>query len=318
MISNEKLFAVAVAYYLNGRRQKEIADEYGVSHVQVGKYLKLAHDRGIVEININPPYVTKDEQKRYSLLFKEIYGLPELVLVPGANSEKHMYSFLVEGASEYLLRSFPKSQTNVGFGLGRTMNEISSYKVRTTDRRNSWRYYPVLNYNLICNRTLDDKLDYFDYRNITENFIRFWGGQTDRNFMELVRQEINQESPTFDVTEYWNSLDIIIGGIGVPFSREPNVRKAMFGEKITGELRGKDITGDYLNYFFDTEGNVYEPIMHGRQMMPWNKIQAVKHKIAIAAGYQKVASIIGLLKCQTVDTLITDVSTARNILEYAK
>ncbi len=318
MISNERLFAVAVAYYANGRRQQEIAEELGVSHVQVGKYLRLAQERGIVEITLNPPYVTPEDQNRYNLLLKEMFGLKKLVLVPGANSEKHAYSFLVEGAVNYLLQAFPNVSTNVGFGLGRTMNEISTAKIRTVDRRNSWRYFPLLNYNLVDDPSVVGRADYFSYKTIADNFVRCWGGGVDRNFMELLRLETEQGSSLLNADAFWDSLDVIIGGVGVPFSREPNVRRAMFGDATAKELAGKDIPGDYLNYFFDSDGNIYAPQVHGRQMISWERIASVPRKIAVASGYQKVSSIIGLLKCDVVDTLITDIATARNIVDSMK
>lgn len=60
MISDERLFEVAVAYYIQKKTQVQIAKDLGVSHVQVGKYLKEALKRDIVSITVNLP-VSKDE-----------------------------------------------------------------------------------------------------------------------------------------------------------------------------------------------------------------------------------------------------------------
>lgn len=64
MVSNERLFQVAVDYYEKGRTKSDIGEDLGVSHVQIGKYLKLAKDRGIVEIVLNPPSVQPEELRK--------------------------------------------------------------------------------------------------------------------------------------------------------------------------------------------------------------------------------------------------------------
>ena len=93
MISEEKLFMIAVAYYVKGRHQQDIANELGVSHVQIGKYLKMARQKGIVEITINAPFVDDDEQKKQSMVYRSAFGLENLVLVPTAASQEQSMSF---------------------------------------------------------------------------------------------------------------------------------------------------------------------------------------------------------------------------------
>ena len=92
MISDTKLYEVAYAYYIQGRRQQDIAKELGVSHVQISKYLKLAEEKGIVEITVNPPYVSNAIRKRLKDFFLEKFGLENLVLVPEARSALNKFA----------------------------------------------------------------------------------------------------------------------------------------------------------------------------------------------------------------------------------
>lgn len=48
MITDEKLFDVAVSYHIKGKLQREIAEELGVSRVQISKYLSLADRKSVV------------------------------------------------------------------------------------------------------------------------------------------------------------------------------------------------------------------------------------------------------------------------------
>jgi DNA-binding transcriptional regulator LsrR (DeoR family) len=74
MITDELLFEVAIDYYYNKMLQKDIAKKLGVSRVQISKYIKLAHERGIVNIEIIPPVVSEDISNKYKKLFKKLIG----------------------------------------------------------------------------------------------------------------------------------------------------------------------------------------------------------------------------------------------------
>ena len=188
MVSDEKLFRIAIAYFKNGKTQQDIASELGVSHVQVGKYLKLAKERGIVEIRINAPFVSNDEKKKYELYLRESFGLENLVLVPSASNEKQSFRFLVEGASDYLLSRYPNKPLNIGFGLGKTMNAICSFKPRTVDKRNLWCVYPVTNYSVSLDKA-NNRDSYFSVPDVVNDFSRNWGSKVDKPFMDRILSE---------------------------------------------------------------------------------------------------------------------------------
>ena len=310
MISDEKLFKIAVEYYAKGHHQQEIANELGVSHVQIGKYLKMARQKGIVEITINAPFVDADEQARQSMVFKSVFDLENLVLVPTAASHEQSMTFLVKGAAKYLISSFENKATRIGVGMGRTMFQLAANHISYADRRTSWKFYPVMNYYDQKKHGAGEHNDYCNYQDMIDGFAKNWGGRPDKAFMESFGQ-------TMELTDkYWNRLDIIIGGVGVPFPRDPVARSAMFGEKVAEALDGKDILGDYLNYHFDSDGNVHEPVVLSKSRISWDDIQRIPQRVAVAGGPSKVPGILGLLRAKGVNTLITDVATAKAILEY--
>lgn len=318
MISDERLFEVAVDYYANKKPQREIAAKLGVSHVQVGKYLKLAGERGIVEITLNPPFVNEDEQGRLEALFRQAFALEHIVIVPGTMSEKHSLDFLVEGASRYLCKEFPNSSLRVGMGLGRTITRLAHMQLKGSERKSSWRYYPLLNHNIAVapDSGSPDQIEEFQSVKIASRFSENWGGSIGRDFKKQLEQVLSCDADSSCMDKLWKSLDVLIGGVGVSYSRDPNARCAMFGEEAARILGSRDIPGDYQNYYFDGEGNFFEPVQRGRYMMSMELIRKVPRKIAIAAGFEKVYGIIGLLKCHVVDTLITDLPTARQISQF--
>ncbi len=303
MVSDEKLFRIAIAYYRNGKTQTDLASELGVSHVQIGKYLKLAKKRGIVEITINAPFVDQNEQEMCSIYLREAFGLEKLVLVPSASNPKRSMQFLVDGACDYLINNFTNRSLNVGVGMGKTMTEISHYRTRSVDRKTNWTIYPVTNY-------INDSGNYYSYLEMPNSFQENWGSRKDEDFIDNVTENRGDS-----VSDVWNRLDVIIGGVGVPLSRDPEVRRAIMGESFCSS---DDIPGDYINYFFDSDGHILNPKSQSRYAIDFDTMRSVKSRIAVASGFQKVYSIIGLLKCNIVNTLITDITTAKNIVEVLK
>ena len=316
MISDTKLYEVAYSYYVQGRRQQDIARELGVSHVQVSKYLKLAEEKGIVEITVNPPYVSNEIRQRLKDFFYEKFSLENLILVPEARSEQNKFAFLVRGAMDYMLSTFPNEALSIGFGLGRTITELSLSRVKVAERRSRWKYYPLPNYRF--SRDNRDN-EYFGYLSIAQNFTKCWGGSMDKSFSRLVDSD-NGDAVISNLvgSDIWSTLDVVIGGVGIPLSREPNVREMVFGHDLAKQLASKDIRGDYLNYFFDSEGNIYVSDENAAHMVPLDTIKAVPHRVAVACGYQKVLSILGLLECRVINTLVTDVETARLMMGYMR
>lgn len=309
MVSDEKLFRIAIAYYRNGKTQTDLAAELGVSHVQVGKYLKLARKRGIVEITINAPFVDQNEQEMCSIYLKEAFGLEKLVLVPSASDPKRSMQFLVDGACDYLINNFTNKSLNVGVGMGKTMSEISLYKTRSMDKKTNWTIYPVTNY-INDYMTRYNSGSYYSYLEMPINFQENWGSKKDDAFIDNVKENRGN-----DVSDVWKNLDVIVGGVGVPLSRDPEVRRAIMGKSFSSS---DDIPGDYINYFFDSDGHILNPKSQSRYAIDLDTMRGVKSRIAVASGFQKVYSIIGLLKCNIVNTLITDITTARNIVEVLK
>ena len=81
MITDELLFEVAIDHYYNNLLQKDIAEKLGVSRVQISKYIKLAHKRGIVNIEVIPPRLSEDVCNKYKKLFKKLFGFGNFMLV---------------------------------------------------------------------------------------------------------------------------------------------------------------------------------------------------------------------------------------------
>lgn len=310
MISHEKLFEVAVSYYVKKKLQREIAEELGVSHVQVSKYLKQAEERGIVSITINPPHVSQGDQRWYQVMFKEMFGLENLILTPGVSNTDKTHNILIEYAAKYITDHYPNTKMNIGLGWGKTIFDIA--QVNSIQLKKSfWNYYPV------CVPRQIREQDFYDYRQITSSFVKNWGGTIDPSVIEFFRLYTSSEELARQIEKIWASLDIMIFGIGISFTRLPTSREQLFSDSVATEVGNKDLVGDMVNHYFDIEGNIFSPKNEISQI-PLEIFKKLPNTIAIATGLRKVVSIIGALRTGLVGTLITDIETAKHVVEYLK
>lgn len=311
MISDEKLLSVAIDYYINKKKQEEIAKSLSVSQVQVGKYLKEAQRRNIVSITVNLP-LEKDVEDNYKHLFRDIFGLQNLVLVQGSDNSDKSHERVVGRASQYILETLPNTDTRIGFGWGRTIHDIAAKEV-FHEKKTNWEYCPTC----ILEKKMDN--EYFDSIQIARLFQQNWGGAIDEQLTERLQllQKFKSEAMLAECKEHWMSLNYLVAGLGCSSSRYPTPRQSMFSKEVYKEINMKNLVGDILHVFFDLDGRIYET-KSNEILIPLEGIKAIPHTIAVASGFPKIESIIGGLRTGLIDTLVTDVQTAKHVIEYLK
>lgn len=311
MISDEKLFDVAVDYYIKKKTQKEIALEYQVSHVQISKYLKLAEQKGIISISINPPNVTKEDLQWYQIMFKELFGLENLVLSPGTDNTEKSHALLVNFAAKYIVETYENNVLNIGLGLGRTMHDLCTFHNEKA-LKTKWTYYPV------CTTIHNKSSQYFDYEQLLHMISKNWGGEYSSKFNNMLYFSDSMDANfKQQICNYLGKLDILITGIGSAFTLHPATREMFFSKEEQRDVLTANLVGDMINFFFDIDGNIYIP--HNiKNQLTLDQFRATPLRIAVASGFHKVESIIGALRANLVHTLITDTQTAKHVIDYLK
>lgn len=309
MISDEKLYDIAVEYYLRHKTQAQIAKEYDVSHVQIGYYLKEAQKRGIVTISVNMP-ADKDETDSLNNLFCKIFHIKNLVLVQGSDNSDKSQMLVVKKAASYILETLPDNVTNIGIGWGKTIHDLSLQKMAES-KKNNWIYSPV------CMMSGYNDNPYFDTMQLVSNMSKNWGGKADDTFIKelLINKKFSKNEDEQPLTL---DMHMLICGLGCSTSRFPALRAGLFSNPVFKEVNTKNLVGDILHNFYDIEGNLYGIDCENEILIPCEKIKKIPWVIAVACGFPKVESIIGGLNTGLVDTLVTDVQTARHVLDYLR
>ena len=81
-------------------------------------------------------------------------------------------------------------------------------------------------------------------------------------------------------------------------------------------LKLKGAIGDILCHFIDKDGNLVDSNIESRLITtPLDKLRSLKNVIGVAAGDDKVDAIKAVMNGGYIDILITDESTALQLLE---
>lgn len=109
--------------------------------------------------------------------------------------------------------------------------------------------------------------------------------------------------------EMWDGADVAVIGIGNTEILE------VFGKTFGYSGIHSRVVGDIATHFFDAGGEFID-LYENSLCASVSNIKNAKETIAIACGREKAEAIAAALRTNTIDTLITDEYTARQILEY--
>ncbi|ABV34262.1 MULTISPECIES: sugar-binding transcriptional regulator [Pseudothermotoga] len=314
-ISDDLLFEVAFDYYVKNMLQKDIARKLGVSRVQVSKYLKMAVERKIVRIEVIPPKIPEKLEIEYAKLFKEKFDLKKLLLTNSHSNNQLLLQSLARKAWEFL-SGLPDESLNIGIGWGTTMYTLATYEYNL--QKHNWKIVPLSGGTF----KLSDR--HFDSNFIAQNFAERLNAKSIPVYFPFLMDNIEQKQQFQNTEEFtfinsmWNNLDIVICSVGYSISRSPLFRQNVFDGSTLNTLEKLKIVGDVLTHYFDINGKIYDlDFMKKVNNITFEQYMKSRLKIVVAGGFHKIESIAGLLKGKLTDVLITDINTAKNVIEYA-
>ncbi|WP_277049737.1 sugar-binding transcriptional regulator, partial [Ruania albidiflava] len=131
------------------------------------------------------------------------------------------------------------------------------------------------------------------------------------------RDSLMADPAVADVLEVWERMTVALVGIGAV---EPSdlARQSgnAFAEVDRVRLRDEGAVGDICFRFYDGSGASIESDFNDRVIgISPDALRAVPRRIAVAGGQRKLAAIRGALLGGWVNVLVTDVRTARDLLE---
>lgn len=298
------LHRAASAYYVDGLRQAEIAEQLSISRPTVSKLLAEARRIGMVRFEVlDVPTVDLDE---LSSRLRDLLGIESVRIAPGDQVQRE-YRGIGSLLSDELQGLAIRAGEVVLLASGETVRSVASMggmprmpgALIVPTGGGQQEPDPAFQTNEIVRQFAD--------RTGAEPRFIFAPAQTSPTLWASL-----QADPGFrSVVDLWDGARAAVLGIGGPY----NGRTSLTSVVPRHEPALEGAAGDICLHFFDDEGATRTfPGSEFLVRLPLEMLRAIPTTIALAAGREKVPSIRAGAKAGLFTSLITDVPTAETVL----
>ena len=305
---SDLLYAVAVMYYEDGLNQEDIAKRMSMSRPMVSRLLAKAQECGIVRITVEKP-------EPIEILAGELaksLSVDKVYIAPNAHIMKNSMQARLEDIADYasqVVISELKNRKNIGVGWGMTIYRTMMRMVEKaiSDYSVNHNIVPIVGSAGV--REVQYQVDI-----IVSLLAHVLGGSAYfYNSAEANRKDFDEKySAMFRI---WEDLDAVLFGLGPSPSKQSITFDLVSGRQMDSDDGIKDAVGDILGQFFSEDGKVNNSYWEGGYLgLSIEQLKKVRRRICLCGGSEKVDSIITAAKLGYFNVLVTDASTANEIL----
>lgn len=317
MLSRNALRQIILAarlYYNEGETQDEVARHLGISRPKVSRLLRQARDEGIVQITVSDPFAIHGG---LATALCEATGLNQAVVVPGIVSDAELTRRRLGIAAARFLEETLRDGEILGVGWGRTLHAAAaSLEARPL---NGLVAVPLLG-------GLGQIAPSFQVQELTRQFAEAFNGTWRQLYVPAIVEDDDGRATLLAsrdvkaVMEEWGRLTTALVGIGnVNFDAEVQTLFSSYLDNATqSRLRAKGAVGDICMRFFDHSGQSIADGLRGVIGVDLPQLRRTAKVIAIAGGAEKSEAILGALRGDYIDVLVTDEATARAMINLSE
>ncbi len=303
---------VARLYYSMNLRQTQIADQLDISQASVSRLLKRAQGEQIVRIHISPPTGTFSE---IETALEQAYHLKEAVVVDSVDSDEQILRDIGAAMAYYLEQTLMPNEV---IGL----SSWSKTLMAMVDAMNSLGKPAGMQVVQVLGSLGNPAVEHHAAHLVRRLAVLVQGSAV---FLPApgvaasaeTRRLYLQDPYVAEATGTFKKLTLCLVGIG---GVEPSEMLASSGNVFSVQeleaLREKGAVGDICMRFFDEDGN---PIRNGLDErvigLTLEELRRIRRCIGVAGGRRKVAAIRGAMRGGYINVLVTDIHTARALLE---
>ncbi|HEX3264509.1 MAG TPA: sugar-binding domain-containing protein [Candidatus Limnocylindrales bacterium] len=300
------LVRVSRLYYELGETQEAIAALVGVTRPQVSRLLKEARAQGVVEIRI------VDGSEAVSPAAQELqrrFGLQAVHLAPSLDGPPELARRRVGRLAGQVLRGAIRDGHVVGIGDGAAVSAAAD-EMAPSETQVDATVVPL------CGGFWRPGAGAEPFRRIGDALGATVLALHSPGLLDdpAVRDALRAHPGVASVIERWARLDVALLGIGGPAWSEGTV-----GPEAMAEIRSGGAVGEVLIAPFDGAGHFVAPSLRARTVaFDARSLPNVPVAIGVADGPAKVRPILGALRGNLVNVLVTDVATAGAVLDAAR
>ncbi len=305
------LSQVAQMYYDQGMLQPEIARKLYFSRAKVSRILKKARQLGVVEIHVKR-YL--DRMPSIEQKMQRMFPLREaVVLSKGDEEDEETLEGLTNIAALYV-GDLLKNHNTMGITGGGTVRKIIQKLPRVTVSD----MHVVQVIGASANQYIPGEA-----RELVNHISTLLAADghylnTPLYIDDLYAKEILLQDPTVrGVFDYMKHLDLLLTGIGG--FNHGNTVPSWFGYMTSAhraELDKLNAVGSICAQYFDLNGKRLDCEWNRKCVaIPFDDMKKAALTVGVAAGRHKAVPILGALRGEYINVLITDAETASLVIE---
>lgn len=299
---------VAKLYYEEDLTQNEIAEKLGFSRVKVHRILSAARDAGIVQILIKPPEDASLDLEN-QLIGK--FDLRDCVVVQDYSPQEDLYRALNKGAVDWLVNHLQPG-SRLGLGLGRTLSYLPDVLSNSIGQE--------CIFTEIAGAISDHNWG-FQGNSTASRLAETCGGKAELFYAPTLvsspqlKDQLIQEHSIQKSLERARSCDIVLQSVGPADESAILYVHGYLSRQELEELQAAGAVGDALGCYFDIQGRILPSSTEQRMIgIHLSELVHFPWSVLIAGGPGKVPAIQGALAGKFFNVLITNSSTAQELL----
>jgi DNA-binding transcriptional regulator LsrR (DeoR family) len=268
--------------------------------LRVNRLLDKARKAGIIQFSV------REGDSKRMIVERELitqFGLKDAFVVPSPINEQDINESVAQAAAMYIHERLDKSgYINMGYGdtSSRILNHLANiceFPVNVVSLTGGVNYYLPNTRSSIFNAKL--YLTPAPLLMASEDIVK----------------AMEQEPSVKQIRHMATLAQMSIVGIGGVDSNATLLTNGTLNHSDVLLLSMQGAVGDMLCHFIDKDGNVIQSSLERRLMStPLEQLKEMSNSIGVAGGSTKSEAILAALKGNYLDVLITDETTATNVL----
>lgn len=305
------LVKIATLYYLEGRKQSDIAQLLSLSQSFISRALTRCQKEGVVKISVvQPSNIFLNLEKG----IEERYGIKQAIVVDTEDdASDHTIKRAIGSAAAHYLETRLRPKDFIGVSSWSSTIRAMVDEVHAQNLKASG-VIQLLGQGLCQNSCLHIAVWPHAAQHLNCEAWLLPSQSIEGSVEEKKRLVASQD--VADVIARFDDVDIAIVGIGI---LEPSQLLKTSGnyyhEDMLQVLADRGAVGDICLHYYDKHG---QPVLQDDEDpvigMALDKIKKCPNVVALAGGKDKVAAIKGAMQGGYIDVLITDFPTARMLI----
>jgi DNA-binding transcriptional regulator LsrR (DeoR family) len=305
--SEDREFLARVAYfhYVEGLTQNIVAEKFGISRVRVNRMLAQARSIGLVKVRIDTSLNLRAEAD-----LEKKFGLERAVVVPSPDNAMHIPEAIAAAAGTQISDRLQDGMS-LGVGWGRTLR----MSVGFADKR---KLTGVSIVSLLGGLTRGSVMNTYETASRLADLYEadcFYIAAPAFADDEETARVLRDQSGVRDAFDRARKIDVALLSVGALNENSTMSRLGLIGASDLESLSQKGAVGDLCAQWIDANGHVVDHPLNRRVIaFSVDELANIPCVILASGGKDKVAAILATLKRGLVKILITDETTALDLL----